>query len=243
MKVKYKKIKKQTGVSIIYYKKVTSTNQVSKSIEEFPTVVLAKKQTKGKGTQGRRFISPKGKGIYMSINYSKIPNEYLKYITPIISVIVSNCIDKHIQHKTKIKWINDIFLRDKKICGILTEYTDHLIIGIGVNVYKHTFIIKNASSIQNITKRKIDINALINDIIDEVIKTLNYLSIDSIKDLIKEYKEKSMIIGKRIYISNEHKEYLVKDIDESCHLVLENNGTKVLSNATQYEIIEPYFEN
>tara|TARA_B100000029_G_scaffold262422_2_gene258614 strand:- start:76 stop:660 length:585 start_codon:yes stop_codon:yes gene_type:complete len=159
------------------FKKVSSTNNVAinliKKKKKIAGYVYADKQTKGKGTYGKKWISTKG-NLFISIFFNLKKNypsfDEFSIINP---VIISNVIRKFCKKKNiSIKWPNDIFVKRKKICGILQELITHnnkkfLIIGIGINLVTNP-IIKNKYQATNIlaeTKKKIDIKKMINLII------------------------------------------------------------------------------
>ena len=109
------------------------------------TILIAEKQTHGRGRLGRKFYSPAQSGLYMSIilRPSLSPNETL-LITTLAAVAVAESIDYLTNETTQIKWVNDIYLHNKKVAGILTEASvnpntqkmDYVVLGIGINVYK-----------------------------------------------------------------------------------------------------------
>ena len=230
-------IEEQALVPVHYEKEVTSTNEIAKRYEQ-DILVVTSKQTEGKGTHNRSFISPKDKGIYMSLNVSFIDPKYEKYITPLVSVITSLAIDKYISKETKIKWINDIYLNGKKICGILVEKGLLYTIGIGINLYKHKFKILNASSIENELKIKVDINHLIINIVNDLYELFNNLDDEILREYIDIYKDKSNLINRTIKFSD-GSIYKVIDINDLCHLIVQNNEeTKELETALEFQIIE-----
>ena len=106
-------------------------------------VVLADAQTKGRGRRGRVFASPKQQGIYLSIllRPDSLPADIAE-ITAWTAVAVNNAIESVCGIRAGIKWVNDLIINRKKICGILTEtsvesesgYVQSVIIGIGINV-------------------------------------------------------------------------------------------------------------
>ena len=132
---------------IYVFDSVDSTNNVLKDLASkgapSGTVVIADQQTGGKGRRGRSFASPSGVGVYFSYllrpgsGYEKISD-----LTSWTAVAVADAIRNAYELDTQIKWVNDLLLNRKKICGILTEVTvegesgliDTCIIGIGVNV-------------------------------------------------------------------------------------------------------------
>lgn len=104
------------------------------------TLVLAELQTGGKGRLGRPWHSPKGTGIWMSlIIRPAIPLPKTPQMTLLTAVSVARAIREETGLPVKIKWPNDIFIGDKKVCGILTELNaesdrvNYLVIGIGLN--------------------------------------------------------------------------------------------------------------
>jgi len=123
---------------IIYLKTVDSTNTYLKQrANGLPdrTVVIAKSQTAGKGTRERSFISPEG-GLYMSVLLKNVVPDLL---TVCAGVSVADAIAELDADKNpKIKWVNDVLINGKKVCGILTEASSgNYIVGIGINI-KHS---------------------------------------------------------------------------------------------------------
>ena len=107
------------------------------------TVVLANAQTAGRGRCGRVFYSPCRSGIYMSLLLRpKLPVEETLFITAAAAVSVADAIDAAAGVRTRIKWVNDIYLQERKVCGILTEagtdlesgQLEWLVVGIGLNL-------------------------------------------------------------------------------------------------------------
>ena len=126
---------------------VTSTNTVLKSIAEQGgaegMALIAQQQTQGKGRLGRSFLSPKGTGLYLSVLLRpRFPAEEALSITTAAAVAVAEAIDQLTGQQAKIKWVNDVYLRGRKVCGILTEAAvdfessglHYAILGIGINL-------------------------------------------------------------------------------------------------------------
>lgn len=125
---------------------VDSTNTACKRLaaEGAPdgTVVIADNQTAGKGRRGRSFLSPAGMGMYLSILWRpECPPERLLPLTALSAVAVCRAIERLSGVSPAIKWPNDLVMKDRKICGILTElslegesgHVSYVISGIGVN--------------------------------------------------------------------------------------------------------------
>lgn len=126
---------------------VTSTNTLLRELaqQDAPegTVVLANAQTAGRGRCGRVFYSPCRSGIYMSLLLRpKLPVEETLFITAAAAVSVADAIDVAAGVRTRIKWVNDIYLQERKVCGILTEgaldlengMLRYAVLGIGINI-------------------------------------------------------------------------------------------------------------
>lgn len=97
-----------------------------------PRLVIADRQTGGRGRLGRAFQSPGGTGLYMSL---LLPLPGGPPVTITAAVAVCLAIEETTGLAPKIKWVNDLFLRGKKVCGILAEGVENqVVVGIGVNV-------------------------------------------------------------------------------------------------------------
>ena len=129
---------------------VDSTNDVCQRIassgEKGSIVVVAGCQTRGKGRRGRTFFSPDGSGLYMSmlIHAFGINSQMALRLTTIAAVAVAESIEAVADVPAEIKWVNDVYVRGRKVCGILTEASfnledstlDYAVVGIGINVYE-----------------------------------------------------------------------------------------------------------
>jgi len=128
---------------------VTSTNAVLRERAQAgapeATVVLAAAQTRGRGRMGRSFFSPKDTGLYMSLLLRpETDAEASVHITTLAAVAVADALEEVCGLAPKIKWVNDVYLNGKKICGILTEAAfglelgrlEYAVLGLGINVYE-----------------------------------------------------------------------------------------------------------
>ena len=135
------------GISISVYDELPSTNTALKQLAEQGapegTVILARRQTNGRGRLGRSFFSPADSGIYMSILLRpQIAAKDALLITTCAAVAAAQAIEKHAAQSCGIKWVNDIFCAGKKVCGILTEASldlesgglNYAVLGIGINI-------------------------------------------------------------------------------------------------------------
>ena len=185
-----------------------------------PMLISAKSQTAGKGTRGRSFYS-KGGGLYMSLAL-KVDDAHLQKLTVLAAVATAKSVEKLSGKEVGIKWVNDIYLEGKKVCGILCERVENaVVIGIGINLSVKAF----PDEIKNIAVNlgKINRKKLAKNIVNEILSMLK-----SEEDFIPYYKSKSVLIGKEIsyiYDGSEYKGVAV-DIDNLGGLVVETNGEK-----------------
>jgi len=137
---------KRIGNYIQFFEEVESTNDVAFRLAESGvpegTVVIADCQTKGKGRLKRQWQSPPGCNIYTSIVLRPaIDPVYAPHITLMTGVAVADLLSGYCPENVTLKWPNDVHIRGKKVCGVLTEMSastakgvDFIIVGIGINV-------------------------------------------------------------------------------------------------------------
>lgn len=138
------------GHNIFYFPETDSTNTQAKRLGDegaaHGTLAVAEKQTGGKGRRGRRWESPAGSSIYMSI---LLRPDILPSQAPMLTLVMAQSVAKAIQiyagEEALIKWPNDIVVNGRKVCGILTEmsteiqWINHVVIGAGINVNTEDF--------------------------------------------------------------------------------------------------------
>lgn len=239
---------------IIVLDSIDSTNNYAKKLAEkgasHGTTVIANEQTAGKGRMGRSFSSPKNTGLYMSIILRPdIAVNQVQLITSYLAVITAQAIDTLYGCHTGIKWVNDIMLNDKKVCGILTEASvscesasfRYIIAGIGVNIgtVKSIFdaeLLNIASSLEDETGKIIRrcelAAAIINTLEDRITAFENGSFID-------EYRQRSWILGREITVTQNGTQTDAKaiDIDSSAGLIVEYaDGTRSVINSGEARI-------
>lgn len=135
------------GGNLICLDSVDSTNNYVKKLADegapHGTVVLCDQQTGGRGRRGNSFVSPAGKGLYLSVLLRpELPPMDVIDLTAWVAVAVCDAVEQVIGERPGIKWTNDIILHRKKLCGILTELSlegesgslHYVVAGIGINV-------------------------------------------------------------------------------------------------------------
>lgn len=214
------------------------------------TVIVANCQTAGRGRLGRSFFSPAGSGLYLSIIYS--PKENITtpaVLTASAAVSVCRAIASVYNLQPQIKWVNDIFLRGKKICGILTEGVtnfetgtiDYAIIGIGINVLPGSFPPEIADIATSIFEDKKDggispnvkRNELAAAVILETLKIF-HAGENGFKEAMKEYRERLFMIGQKVIVSpvigklDSQFEATVIDVNNNAKLIVQKENGDLL---------------
>ncbi|MBQ8391017.1 MAG: biotin--[Clostridia bacterium] len=188
---------------------VSSTNTLMKEYghnngEEY-SVLIASSQSGGRGRMGRNFYSPKNTGIYMSILLRPKKGTNPLNITTDAAVCCARVFEKMTGKNAEIKWVNDIYMNGKKVCGILTESClgdkPFAVLGIGVNVLppKEGFPedIKNRAGAVFTEDSPFIREEVIIGLLREFFNTYGNPARSL---LFEEYKKRSMIIGKDILI-------------------------------------------
>ncbi|MEO8649634.1 MAG: biotin--[acetyl-CoA-carboxylase] ligase [Acidobacteriota bacterium] len=159
--------------SLHYFDSLDSTNtkalEMARAGSDEGTCVIARQQTAGRGRLGRRWESPPDSGLYFSIIlYPRLASAFMPLITLMTGIAVSDTVAEF-GLKPDIKWVNDILVGEKKICGILAETTDTprgpaVVVGIGINIDDTGFppeLAGSATSIEAETGSRPDRDALI----------------------------------------------------------------------------------
>ena len=224
-------------LNITIFPELDSTNNYLKKSgshgEKENQLVIALSQTGGRGRMGRSFYSPNGTGIYFSLLlHPEISAEKSLFLTVMAAVSVAETIMKYNKNDVKIKWVNDIYIDGKKVCGILTEGAvnsskklDYAVVGIGINVIApekgFPEDIKDiATAIFPGNTEAYIKERIVSDVINRFFSMYN----GDDKDFVKRYKEYSYLTGKEInIISGENtRPATVIDITDDCHLLVKN---------------------
>ena len=216
------------GHEIEVHERIGSTNSRAKALAAqgapHGLLVCAREQTGGRGRFGRAFYSPAGSGVYLSLLLRpKLPAERAVLLTSMTAVAVARAIERLADVEVRIKWVNDLFIGDRKVCGILCEAgMDFAVAGIGVNTARAAFppeLAQIATSVGNACGRDISNNRLIAEICNEMEGLYGSLADGS---FMAENRARSNVIGRRIWIlrggAREPAEAL--DIDEQGGLVV-----------------------
>ncbi len=203
------------GCEIYYFDSIDSTNTKAKELAEeghpSGTLVVADRQTAGKGRRGRSWESPTGIGIFMTLMLKpEINPNNASMLTLVAAMATTRAIRRVTGVPAMIKWPNDIVMNGKKVCGILTEmsaqfdYINHIVIGIGINVHNEDFpeeIAKTASSLYLESGQHIHRASLIEAFLEEFEDVYaEYLKTEDMEGLQKEYDAMLVNRGRQVRV-------------------------------------------
>ncbi|KAB2880400.1 biotin--[acetyl-CoA-carboxylase] ligase [bacterium] len=221
---------------LIQLEEVDSTNEYAKKLvlhEDIldTYVVVANHQTHGKGRLGRKWESPRGMGLWISIILKPgKSHEEMVWTNFMVSVTVCEALKELTRLLFELKWPNDILINGKKICGILTETVNKnkkvfLIIGIGININQQDFpgpLDGSATSLfietQTVWDRWV--------ILEKIMSGFDDNNINLSPEIITRWKSLSGMLGHRItVVQGDHTfEAMATDIAKDGALVVERNG-------------------
>lgn len=232
----------------LVFKEINSTNTYLKEHHEeleADTVVITDYQTGGRGRYGRTFYSPAGEGLYFSILFKGNVMPESEYLTMAAALAVSEVL-KDYGLIPSIKWVNDIFVNDRKLCGILTEgelelesgRIKYLVLGIGINVNNIAFpeeLAEIATSMKLSSGSSFDINEVgarmissVDQYTRKLIRTPDseevYLA--NAADLIQKYNDRLLYKGETVTLSGGNREEITGTLlgtDAKGHLLLETS--------------------
>jgi len=206
------------GKEIHYFPELKSTNIMAKEkalhraegVSE-GTLIIAERQSGGKGRLGRKWFSPAG-GIWLSIIlYPQLSPSYISRVTLMTAVAAVKAIEICTQIEPQIKWPNDILINEKKVCGILTEMSAELdiinwvVVGIGVNVNidHQRFpedIQANTISLKEVSGEEVLRVKLAQTFLQEFEKYYESLKRREFSSILKEWKLYSHTLGRKIRV-------------------------------------------
>ena len=227
-----------SGLQIKVFPIVGSTNTCVREMAEAGaaegSTVISGAQTGGRGRNGHSFFSPYDTGLYMSVllRPQGCRSDRAVRLTTMAAVAVCEAIEAVSGQKARIKWVNDIFIDSKKVCGILTEASfglengllEYAVVGIGINVFTpeggFPKELKNIAGAVFNKKRDDAKNLLAAECLNSFMKYYTNFEKD---DYVNEYRRRSLVIGKNVSVmfSDGKKEAVVLDIDDDCRLIVQ----------------------
>ena len=205
------------------------------------TVVVARRQSSGRGRLGRSFSSPEG-GVYVSMLLPAAQLDGGFFLTAKAGVAVRRTIKQVCDKECGIKWVNDIIYKNRKVCGILAQgYGDKAILGIGVNyaVDINQFpedVREIACSLYDCPQDAPPIRVFI----DALIRNVYSLVYKDDENWLEEYKGSSTIIGNKVLILKAGAvtgSGIAASIDDSCYLhVIGDDGKEIILSTGEVSV-------
>lgn len=255
--------KKLNIFDIEIFDNLASTNVTLKELaaSDIPEgkVIIAERQSAGHGRFDRPFFSPAGTGIYMSLllRPNILPTD-TPLITTCAAVAVAKALDDVTGNYAQIKWINDIFINNRKVCGILTEasfsalnsFPKYAVLGIGINVFEpeggfpaelsdiassaifaHSADSDSSSALLTREYK----NSVRGEIIARVLNNfMHYYPALGSREFLTEYRNRSLVLGQNIRIMDTPTGTPAKAIaiDDNCNLIVElgDKSTRTLNS-------------
>ena len=235
----------ESNIEIFVSQSTESTNDDAKNFLSEQSSLLSihtsEQQIAGRGRNGKKWISPKGKNIYLSIGWlSNLKYSQLEGLSLAIGTILASSLGELTQNQVGIKWPNDLLIEKKKISGILIETIDlnkqvGVVIGIGINVHmseeEGKEIDQSWISLDRATDSTNNRNEVIGDIVNKVFQLTYLFTEEGFKPYKSDYESLDMLIGKKCNVTikgidkivdvkgvNDRGEMLVKDGSENLTL-------------------------
>ncbi len=229
------------GKILFCFEKLSSTNDLALELAqggaEEGTLIVSETQTKGRGRQGRRWISAPGKSITFSIVLR--PNllaDEMPEITLASAVAVAWTLEKW-KFKPAIKWPNDIQISGQKVCGILTEMGSKkdkmgltAVLGIGVNLNQKPSDFpdefrRTAASLFSLSGKNISRVRFFQDLLLRLEETYGWVKERRFSKVLAEWRKRASTLGKQVRITQSHRNFYghVLDVDEKGALLVRND--------------------
>ncbi|GAB3072245.1 biotin--[acetyl-CoA-carboxylase] ligase [Salinicoccus sesuvii] len=192
--------------------------------QEGAYVVVALEQTKGRGRFSRPWASPKNSGLYLSIVLRpNIPITEIIRFNLFISLALSEALDAAFGVESGIKWPNDIYIKNKKVSGFLTEVVSEsnvinaIICGIGINIYKNEDVtaLGTATDIESEIDpdREIDLDDFMKKLIHNIEVYYDRFINEPFSSIREEWKSRSIVFNKKLKITETNESYVAKVLD------------------------------
>lgn len=233
--------KLKNKIDLHVFQEIDSTNSFLKTLnsKNYLTICCAEQQTKGRGRHGRDWYSPYGENIYLSLRWEiNKPNKNIEQLSIIAGISIIEVLENMgISRDIAIKWPNDIYYKNKKLSGILTEVVHgpksllSIIVGIGINVNSNFETAQdstnNWASLINISQKSYDRNIIIAKLISNLQANLITLLDSGFKNFAAKWQDYDYLYDKTITLTNisQKIEGIVKGInlDGELQLLTANN--------------------
>ncbi|NLA71775.1 MAG: biotin--[acetyl-CoA-carboxylase] ligase [Clostridiaceae bacterium] len=235
-------------IQVHVLEQVTSTNILAKQAiagDVRNYLFVAESQTSGRGRRGRSFYSPKGAGLYFSLAFPWDREETPVLVTTMAAVAVCRVLERELGVDASIKWVNDLLIDGRKICGILTEAvmdreTSHVgsvVVGIGLNlVQPDDGYPKEIQEIAGaVTDGTIAVNR--NQMVAQIINEIGAI-IEEFPDrgYLDEYRRRCLILGREVELDS-GKRIIPLEITDDGALLYREDGEWVVIDSGEISVV------
>ena len=199
---------KYANLRVRVYDTLDSTNREAQRLlaagADCPMLLLSEEQTAGRGRRGRAFYSPAGEGLYMTLALRpRAALSQAALLTAAAAVAVAQAIQAVTGRECQIKWVNDVYLDGRKLCGILTEASGSFeedtlrsaCVGVGVNVRTRDFPAAFADRACSLWPQPVSRNRLAAEI---AARLLDFASDLAARRFLDEYRRRSLVLGRTV---------------------------------------------
>lgn len=222
------------GQQLIYYPACASTNTVAMQLVnenkvQEGSVVITDHQTAGRGQRDNHWEAAPGQNLTFSIVfYPNLPASLQFYLNIIASLAVTDALFACISKRFKVKWPNDIFYLNNKVCGILIQNNlkgnkiQSVVMGIGINVNQNHFSYPQASSLSLISGKTIKREGILSEVLQSLEVRYSQLADRDLSELKYAYLERLYWLDETHYFANQDGKFegMIRGIDDNgCLLV------------------------
>lgn len=205
---------------LIWLEEVSSTQDFLKGREDLNCVVCAKRQTLGRGRYGRSWYSDEG-GLYLSFALQEELKDE-QTLPLVLALSVCQMLEDY-SFLTSIKWVNDVYVMGKKICGVLVEkLKNRSIVGIGINVNQRAFPQKlSATSMLLASGKEYSTVCILLSLLDKIEKNLDIFKEKGFKAFRDDIKRRLLFLDQEVFLHTKPPLVgILKDISEEGYLIL-----------------------
>ena len=232
----------KSNIEIFVSQSTGSTNADAKNYLSEQSSLLSihtsEQQIAGRGRNGKKWISPKGKNIYLSIGWlSNLKYSQLEGLSLAIGTILASSLGELTQNQVGIKWPNDLLIEKKKISGILIETIDlnnqvGVVIGIGINVHmskeEGKEIDQQWISLDEVTESINNRNQVIGDVVNRVFQLTSLFTEKGFKPYKSDYESFDMLAGKKCNVN-------IEGIDKTVDVLgVNDRGEMLVKEGSEY---------
>lgn len=225
------------GITVYRYGMTDSTNLRAKAVAtpgfSGNALFIAEGQSAGRGRLGRSFYSPAATGLYFSSLFSTTAPLYeFLALMPAVSVACARAIEEYCGKRVGIKWVNDLYFEEKKVCGILVESVNatcakdcnKLVVGVGINLNTEDFppelagIAGSLGACPDGEKMALAVHR----------EVQRYVARPSDRSFMEEYAARSVVVGKRVKLLRGEEVFCgtVSGFDDDGGIVLVEKGER-----------------